>query len=808
VDSVVTHCLKDATAVKTFVPLMMGGMAFRLGRIGLMSAGEGILGNAVLRGISVAGGFGLEVGTYEMAHRALSALSGETNPNQWKWDGPGGWRQGLAAAAVSFGMLKFAGFVAKEQNLAFQHLFQSTALVAGHQAAAALDLLPRNGASLAQQLLEAEATNLQLAGGLGLAHHLLPGMHGLERGLDLSLHLNGGNSRPESGPSWTSDPTLAFAATGRPAPFRPNGTFIRGKEPSFPHFIELDKNFMVSSGEGGLDPETGDRLRGKFRLLFFDKTVGHHEFEIVELASRVPLPSALHNERLLEALLEAPNCGTQEQLFTATAIKYLLNLDALHTAQGTLDNALHQLLLTRSLEIPETVERINALHSLFEEMERGLTYPKILELLARHVPTDRLGSTDEMQFPLTFLMQHGARMLAEWKGYSLSSAIQIMNFIYSSHWEFNQTPHIIRWFGDARRRYDAGQLDATLDHAKRHPYGKVILERLLQIFLVQNAGEKLPDLLPRDDYTETQEWIQRLSGEGHSPKDISQRIEGTRHTAYFKHPALAQKVVDVTLDIESSLKDPSETDKRYEQLEKAIQTVFDTLEDEKRPFAKQDLVKLFELNQDHPPTQAILQRIKDQKYEVVFLPSDKFDQMVLDWGKVHQVDYTVFVQTHSTQKGDTIYIREVPRTVRTDKQREELTKEGIKLLDRRSPDEWVRALNEVLPRYMFFPHEDEHWWHSSGNYGGSEPEWKPFNFARIDREHRLISEVMASLEQTRHYTRNVEIDFPKIASRMGLNLPLFFSSLEEHFYYGKAYGEITRKLHEGKMPPPPPVRPK
>src|SRR4030095_14455836 len=48
-------------------------------------------------------------------------------------------------------------------------------------------LQPRPEGSLGEQFLQAEATHLQMAAGLALAHGVAPGMRGLERGMDLSL---------------------------------------------------------------------------------------------------------------------------------------------------------------------------------------------------------------------------------------------------------------------------------------------------------------------------------------------------------------------------------------------------------------------------------------------------------------------------------------------------------------------------------------------------------------------------------------------------------------------------------------------
>jgi hypothetical protein len=89
--------------------------------------------------------------------------------------------------ALTFGLLKGAGYLSRESNVVFQHAFSSTAMVTGHQSAALLGITPPPEGSLAEQFLHAEITNLQLGAGTSLVHAMAPGISALERGLDLSL---------------------------------------------------------------------------------------------------------------------------------------------------------------------------------------------------------------------------------------------------------------------------------------------------------------------------------------------------------------------------------------------------------------------------------------------------------------------------------------------------------------------------------------------------------------------------------------------------------------------------------------------
>src|SRR5215471_4325947 len=113
-------------------------------------------------------------------------------------------------------MLKGAGFAARGQNIFLEHSLQSAAMVAGHNTAGILGISERPEGSLAEQLLHAEATNLQMGAGMGLAYHLMPGVHALERGLDLSLSSR--SAEATTSLITTFSPELAVAVGGERNP--------------------------------------------------------------------------------------------------------------------------------------------------------------------------------------------------------------------------------------------------------------------------------------------------------------------------------------------------------------------------------------------------------------------------------------------------------------------------------------------------------------------------------------------------------------------------------------------------------------
>jgi superfamily II DNA or RNA helicase len=189
-DQLVDGFLHQAMDFKSLAAMTVGGWAYRLGRIGVMGVGSG----SVLRTLSMGVGLTTEVAAFEGAHRALQTLGshlGSTppeNPNLWRWSGSRGLQEGLLFSFITFGTLKIGGRLTQGQNLILQHGIQDFAMVAGHQFVYRAGIEPRPEGSFADQMLHAEATNLQLMAGMGLAHGFTGGrLLGIEQGMDVSL---------------------------------------------------------------------------------------------------------------------------------------------------------------------------------------------------------------------------------------------------------------------------------------------------------------------------------------------------------------------------------------------------------------------------------------------------------------------------------------------------------------------------------------------------------------------------------------------------------------------------------------------
>src|SRR4030095_5553968 len=200
VDALVSAFLHQGNEWKALTAMMAGGMAYRVGRIGVMGLGTG---NAA-RALSIGIGLTSEVSAFVLTNRGFSppshwgghpqggAPTNHFESNLWKWSGSNGLKQGLLQSFITFGTLKLGGRLAQRQHLNLQHGAQDLAMIAGHQLVYRTGIGPKPEGSFAEQMIHAEATNLQLGAGMALGHGLTGGrLITIEKGLDLSLRFKG-----------------------------------------------------------------------------------------------------------------------------------------------------------------------------------------------------------------------------------------------------------------------------------------------------------------------------------------------------------------------------------------------------------------------------------------------------------------------------------------------------------------------------------------------------------------------------------------------------------------------------------------
>ncbi|MFO1519381.1 MAG: DEAD/DEAH box helicase family protein [bacterium] len=269
VDGMVEGFLQQATDFKSLAAMMVGGLAYRAGRIGTLSVGAQDfaripMGALLQKVFSIGIGLAAEVSAFEFTNRFLSSVQSSRSKvssqpatlglgpetNLWSWSGPGGLKEGLLQSFITFSTLKFAGWITPGQNLILQHGIQDLAMVAGHQFVYRVGIGNKPEGSFAEQLLHAEATNLQLMAGMALGHGITGGrFYSIEKGLDLSLGTRDvGDKFPR--PGWTGEETSQF----RPA-------FVFAAKRMFSAHLREESDSPASS-KNGRSPNRLDSLFG------------------------------------------------------------------------------------------------------------------------------------------------------------------------------------------------------------------------------------------------------------------------------------------------------------------------------------------------------------------------------------------------------------------------------------------------------------------------------------------------------------------------------------------------------------------
>jgi len=163
----------------------------KLARMGCLAGSERIFGRMALaswgaRGASAVVGLGAEAGAYEAIQRGLHVTMQGADTSLLHWDN---FKEGLAHSFVSIGVLKSVNGLVAGTNPILGHFAADGAMVASHQAAAALGMMPRPSESWLSQFIQAEAMNWQMKGGMSLFQRAVPSMALRERALDLEWDL-------------------------------------------------------------------------------------------------------------------------------------------------------------------------------------------------------------------------------------------------------------------------------------------------------------------------------------------------------------------------------------------------------------------------------------------------------------------------------------------------------------------------------------------------------------------------------------------------------------------------------------------
>jgi len=523
------------------------------------------------------------------------------------------------------------------------------------------------------------------------------------------------------------------------------------------------------------DQEKRNLMR-RFRPLFPPFGKETYTDELLSLVLSIPFPRPRFHERLLIAYTRNPHPASLAQLYHAKAIADLFATNALHQATGSFHNALLQLLITKALSEPSLSGRNALLRTIFETMETGPSSEKVRRLLEGFNEGDHFCLEPEPRYTLDFWRRHGEEAAEAWDGYREPDKVLLFNLVHS--WSPHhpiQASRMIHIFGEARRSglYDLRDIDAVLDSGRTHPFGKIVLQRMLNIFATEDISAKLREL-KTEEREDTLESIISLSTRGLSAELIAQSINGTQHTAFIKDMRLARKVVSVLLDTYPYLIDPQKRKVSRSNLDHAFWTFLDS----RRKFGVEEIFRVLELNSGSE-TDSLLKSWREGKFLIEVLSKEDFDGLIRRWGKVGECEFCVF-QSRADPERDRILIREMP------------TFDGSTAVGE------YRTYLEWSGRILGFIHEGEHWRHSSGNFEGIERGSEPIRLDRIGRQERLVSEIMADLETERWSAKYLSLETWEIARRLGENLVTHLRNRADQNYYGRTDQRMAREIFENR----------
>ncbi|MFO1518980.1 MAG: hypothetical protein U1F57_04855 [bacterium] len=755
-DQIVSGFLDQASDWKNLAALSAGSVAYRLGRVASLSFSEKPLLALPLKFLSYGVGLSAEVSAYEISHRLLETFSGDlSNPNRWKWAGKGGLAQGLGLSAVTFSTLKGASSLSEGQNVVLQHLFSDMAMVGGHQLGSALGFIPAPEGGLPEQLLHAEATYLQLQAGMGIHYLLSPRLLAAEKAWDLKIR---SRERPFS--TFLSDlsPSPLFAMAANPV----SGKGF-GKEGAR---MSADDNFSYNVGVTG-EVEGGKQAWiEQYRPFFPDSGPHIYSEEIIAETRDIPFPKPEFYPRLMEGFYRSPQRGTREQYYQLYVIHNVFTYDATKNAMGSFDNALLQHLFTQVLSNESAGERNEALQAIFQAMEGGLSRRKVMDLIETYGTNDDFEATDKIRFPYYFAGTHTALIREQWNGYSPEEKVMLANFIYEKAGEDpSKAARMIQIMGEARNsgRYPADKIHGVLDLALKHPLGKIIVERLFHLFMVQDIPAKLNEFASTPLNDDTLKEVMKMEREGKKPEEIAQAIDGTVHTAYLKDPRLARKLVSVLSEAKDYLLNPDLKSANLQALKRSATAFLRS----GRPLDGNAIVELLEAF-PNSTVRSLARQMKSEKplFTIEVLSEEDFDEEVFMWGEAPHCRLSLFQKFADPNRPDRILIREMPKF-------------DIK------PDEPISpyAYFELSVRLYTTLHEFEHWRHFTGAFDGEEKGAEALEMAAIGREERHVSEMMALLEEMRWRAFYHDNDLWEITQRQGSSLGGLLRNLTDMGYY-------------------------
>jgi hypothetical protein len=177
IDQMISTSISEATQGSTLLAMFGAGAVSRLTRAGVMSLAIGEGGKIlpiVIRGGSYAVALANE-------SAAFAGIEKGFHPSQTPFE------KDWARALINLASLKLLGGAAQGQNPILQHLLTDLGMVEGQQVGAQFGIVERPQGNFAQQMVQAEALNWSMKGGMALLQGLSPNLLPMERSIDFYL---------------------------------------------------------------------------------------------------------------------------------------------------------------------------------------------------------------------------------------------------------------------------------------------------------------------------------------------------------------------------------------------------------------------------------------------------------------------------------------------------------------------------------------------------------------------------------------------------------------------------------------------
>ncbi len=545
--------------------------------------------------------------------------------------------------------------------------------------------------------------------------------------------------------------------------------------PTFSNDFHLSK--MGSNQESGGLGSKRQELLLQFRHRFPPNGREIFSEKILQAALRIPFKTPHFHERLLEALLESPDRGNRQQLFSIRAIEEVFNANALNSSTGSFDYLLIQKFIQEALGdpiLPRGTESIREIVKLFRE---GLTRQSLSSLFTQRgyggdltAPAVGLATSFRERLP-TF------KAIPGWKDYRPADRALLSQFAHEEGEGSNSAKQsLLDIFADGRNsgNYLKSDIDAAMDHARRHPQGRLVLRRLLHIFAVKDVPGKVRELFLQSREADTLQVLSKLKALGMSPESMAVAINGTQHTGHLTHMALARKVVSIMLEGARYFYDPSIRETAKRRLDGGVLEFLNS----DRSFGPEDILNLLATNPS-PMVRLLVEKITAGEVVIEVVSAHRLQLETQNLSLISDCT-AVFVQAGLKRPGR-LLVKELPDV---------------------ESENWEAKLKSyaaIVHRLASTIHEFEHWRHGNGRFSGMEQRSQALNLVNPEREERLASEVMADLEEELWRLAHLDADTWEIARQLGQPLALFLRDFNDE---GNFRRENEARLAEFTLPKP------